>query len=58
MIKEKMKKGVYFSPKITRIRLDNEISLVMESDPPVGDGETVNLIRGRNNSDPFNTKIA
>lgn len=53
-----MKKGVYFSPKITRIRLDNEISLVMESDPPVGDGETVNLIRGRNNSDPFNTKIA
>ncbi len=34
----------YQSPEIVMIKLDNEISLALESDPPIQDGESVNLI--------------
>lgn len=39
-IEEKIKKGIYISPKIERIQLDNEISLALESMPPYGPGES------------------
>ena len=39
-IQKKIKKQKYHTPKIERIRLDNEISLQLESDPPYGPGES------------------
>ena len=35
-------KQTYQSPQITEVRLDNEISLVLNSDPPVGPEEGMN----------------
>jgi len=35
-----MKKKIYSSPDIERIKLDNGISLALESSPPVMPGET------------------
>lgn len=37
-------KKKYISPRIEWIMLDNEISLALESNPPVGPEETFNLI--------------
>lgn len=44
------KKKVYLAPEIKLIKLDNEISLALESAPPDGPGEFVNL----NNSESDN----
>jgi hypothetical protein len=33
-------KRTYIAPEIAMIKLDNEISLSMESEPPYGPGET------------------
>lgn len=35
-------KKIYTSPMMERIPLDNEISLTMDSNPPVGPDETLN----------------
>ncbi|HNX88052.1 MAG TPA: hypothetical protein PKH58_03130 [Paludibacteraceae bacterium] len=48
------KKRIYLTPEVERIKLDNEISLQMESVPPTGPNE----ISGSNtiiyhNNDPF-----
>lgn len=47
------KKQQYFSPVITCIQLDVEISLAMESDPPSGEGETGQLNFDKNTMDPY-----
>ncbi len=38
IIKRKMKK-TYFTPEVVKIVLDNEISLVLATNPPIGPGE-------------------
>ncbi len=52
---ENTKKQEYFPPIITCIRLDNEISLALESDPPFPEGETRNNIPGCITDDPYKT---
>ena len=47
-------KRIYILPQIEQIKLDNEISLVLESDPPAGPGESNNLNAPEYfNNDPF-----
>jgi len=48
-------KRVYQVPVIENIRLDNEISLALESAPPAGPDEVMNQIKGSAATDPFNT---
>lgn len=43
----------YVSPKIEFIKLDNEISLVLESTPPVGPEEGSLQIKDYFNSNPY-----
>lgn len=43
----KENKQLYITPEITCVKLDNEISLALESDPPFLPGEEVY------NADPF-----
>jgi len=45
-------KKIYIKPRIEWIPLDNEISLALESSPPVGPGETLNSIQS-----PFKQEI-
>jgi len=47
-------KRVYLSPRLERIKLDNEISLQLESSPTAGDGddEVMNYPRNFEN-DPY-----
>ena len=47
----------YKAPKIERIRLDSEISLALESNPPTGPNETSQAPAYFNN-DPFKTNQA
>jgi len=47
----------YIAPLIERIQLDNEISLVLQSAPPFGPGETMNRIPEYFNNDPFKTNL-
>jgi len=46
------KKLLYTAPKIEYVKLDNEISLILESAPPLGPNETNNTPEYFNN-DPF-----
>ena len=46
---------VYKAPTIEKIQLDNDISLALESAPPLGPGETMNSIPEYFNNDPFKT---
>ena len=57
MNNQNKKKCVYSAPLIECIQLDNEISLVLESTPAIGPGETVNRIPEYFNNDPFKTKL-
>jgi len=51
-------KKLYFQPKIELVKLDNEISLALESIPPGGPGEVNNnLAPVHFNNNPFNTNI-
>jgi hypothetical protein len=50
-------KRMYSSPTIERIRLDNEISLALESTPPEGPGETASCAPEYFNNDPFRTTL-
>jgi len=46
-----MEKKKYIAPRIEWIQLDNEISLALESNPPVGPDEIVQVLE--NDSNPF-----
>ena len=52
---ENTAKRSYKLPQIERIKLDNEISLAMESNPPSGPGELLGNIPEHLNNDPFKT---
>jgi len=51
----KIDKLVYSQPEITCVKLDNEISLALESDPPFGPNEVMNNTPEYFNNDPFKT---
>ena len=51
-------KKIYSQPQITRIELDNEISLVLESDPAAGPDEVMNKTSVYFNSNPFKANNA
>ncbi|MDD4968317.1 MAG: hypothetical protein PHT07_02695 [Paludibacter sp.] len=50
-------KRVYSSPEIEHVKLDNDISLILESDPPNGPNETNNTPEYFKN-DPFKSILA
>jgi hypothetical protein len=53
-LENKTAKRSWLVPTIVKIKLDNEISLVLASDPPAGPGETNNLkVPEYFNNDPF-----
>jgi hypothetical protein len=52
---ENSAKKTYRAPQIEQIKLDNEISLVMESSPPTGPGESLGKAPEYFNNDPFKT---
>jgi hypothetical protein len=54
-IEIKKEKRTYNSPKIDRIRLDNEISLALESAPPSDEGQ--NITPEYFNNDPFKSNL-
>ena len=59
MITSKMKR-TYNSPKLECVKLDNEISLVLQSAPPAGPGESIRFVNNTPdflNNDPFKTNI-
>ena len=55
-LENKIKKA-YRKPQIERIKLDNEISLALESSPPTGPGESLSKAPEYFNNDPFKTNI-
>lgn len=48
-------KEIYTAPEIKKIKLDNEISLALESAPPLGPGEGASLAPEYMKNDPFMT---
>ena len=54
--KKKSEKRIYQAPVIKKIVLDNEISLILESNAPEGPGETSYAPEYLRN-DPFKTNI-
>ncbi len=48
-----MEKKIYSTPRIEIIVLDNEISLALESSPPVGPEETSTNLPFNFNNNPF-----
>ena len=52
-----MEKTTYIAPQIERIKLDNEISLALESNPATGPGEPTSFLSDSFNNDPFKTII-
>ena len=55
---KKVNKTTYNSPKIERVILDNEISLVLESNPPYGPNESSLMTPDYFNNDPFKTDLS
>ena len=53
-----IKKREYSAPVIEQIKLDNEISLALESAPPAGPSETMNNMPEYFNNNPFNSTLA
>ncbi len=51
-------KSPYISPVIRMIKLDNEISLQLESAPPDGPNETLGIAPEYFNNDPFKANLA
>jgi hypothetical protein len=51
-------KRVYSQPKITLVKLDNEISLALESAPPDGPNEVMNSAPEYFNNDPMKSTFA
>jgi hypothetical protein len=52
-----MEKKKYIKPRIEWIPLDNEISLALESTPPLGPGEGASLAPEYMNNDPFRSNL-
>jgi hypothetical protein len=50
-------KRTYLAPQIERIKLDNEISLALESTPPEGPGEPTSQAPEYFNNDPFKSNL-
>jgi hypothetical protein len=50
-------KRVYTQPKITLVKLDNEISLALESAPPDGPNEVMNTVPNYFKNDPFKSNM-
>ncbi len=50
-------KKVYLSPQIECVKLDNEISLALESAPPEGPDEVMNNTPNYFNTDPFKNQL-
>jgi len=50
-------KRTYLAPQIERIKLDNDISLALESSPPTGPGEPTSQAPEYFNNDPFKTNL-
>ena len=50
-------KRIYSQPEITRVKLDNEITLALESNPATGPDEVINRTPDYFNSDPFKSTI-
>jgi len=48
---------IYNKPQIMQIKLDNEISLVLDSMPPIGPGENLSGAPEYFNVNPFKTKL-
>ena len=44
---------IYFAPEIKCIEFDNQISLQLESDAPIGPGESFSSVPEYFNSNPF-----
>ncbi len=55
-MKKLEKKRTYIVPHIDQIKLDNEISLALESTPPGGPGEGSLLTPEYMNNDPFKNR--
>lgn len=53
-----IEKRIYFHPQIVHVKLDNEISLALESAPPEGPDEVMNRATDFQNNDPFNPTMA
>jgi hypothetical protein len=47
----------YFPPQIEIIKLDNDVSLQLESEPPIGPGELTTLAPDYFNSDPLKNNL-
>lgn len=54
----KKEKNTYSSPRIERILIDNEISLVLASDPPSDEGNNNLNTPEYFNNDPFKVNLA
>jgi hypothetical protein len=54
---ENSAKRTYLAPQIEQIKLDNEISLALESSPPTGPGEPTSQAPEYFNNDPFKTNV-
>ena len=52
------KKRVYTAPKIEQVKLDNEISLILESDPPEGPNHGSLMTPEYFDNDPFKSNMA
>jgi len=51
-------KRVYVTPVMEQVKLDNEISLVLESDPPTGPNQGSLMAPEHFNNDPFKSNQA
>ena len=57
-LENKTAKQYYIAPSVVQIKLDNEITLVLESEPPIGPGESNNLKAPEYfNNDPYKTNF-
>lgn len=56
-MKTMKEKRIYSSPIVERIKLDNEISLILESTPLEGPGELASSAPEYFNNDPFKTSV-
>jgi len=54
---ENTQKLTYCEPQIKRIKLDNEISLALQSIPPSGPEEGLLIVPEYFNNDPFKSNI-
>jgi len=53
----KIEKRIYTQPQLVYVKLDNEISLALESAPPFGPGEEASLAPEYMNIDPFRANL-